>query len=60
MKELDYGKDYKYAHDYENHFVLQEFLPKEIKNYQFWNPQDNPSEKKLSDRMDKLWRDKKH
>ena len=30
MAELEYGKEYKYAHDYENHFVKQEYLPKEI------------------------------
>ncbi|MFA6701795.1 MAG: replication-associated recombination protein A [Dysgonamonadaceae bacterium] len=59
MKELDYGKDYKYAHSYENHFVLQEFLPKEIKNQRFWEPQETPSEKKMSERMDKLWGEKK-
>jgi len=59
MKELDYGKDYKYAHSYENHFVLQEFLPKEIKNHRFWEPQETPSEKKMSERMDKLWGEKK-
>jgi putative ATPase len=36
MKELDYGKEYKYSHDYENNFVKQDFLPKEIKNSRFW------------------------
>ena len=40
MAELNYGKDYKYAHDYENHFVKQEFLPKEILNERLWKGQE--------------------
>lgn len=59
MKELDYGKDYKYAHDFENHFVEQDYLPLEIKNHRFWEPQNNPSEAKLSEWMKKLWGNKK-
>lgn len=54
MKELDYGKDYKYSHDYENNFVKQDYLPKELKNSRFWEPQSSPAEKKLSDWMKKL------
>jgi putative ATPase len=57
MKELDYGKDYKYSHDYENNFVKQDYLPKELKNSRFWEPQSSPAEKKLSDWMKKLWGD---
>ena len=59
MKELDYGKDYKYAHDFEGNFIEQDYLPPEIKNHRFWEPQDNPSEAKLKDRMKKLWGNKK-
>ena len=55
MKELDYGKEYKYAHDYENNFVKQEYLPKELKNNQFWKAQENPSEMKMRELMKKLW-----
>lgn len=55
MKELDYGKEYKYSHDYENNFVKQDFLPKEIKNNRFWEAQNSPAESKLSDWMKKLW-----
>ena len=55
MKELDYGKEYKYSHDYENNFVKQDFLPKEIKNSRFWEAQNSPAESKLSDWMTKLW-----
>ncbi|HXL00010.1 MAG TPA: replication-associated recombination protein A [Dysgonamonadaceae bacterium] len=59
MKELDYGKDYKYPHDFEDHFVEQDYLPREIKSRRFWEPQDNPSEAKLKARMKKLWGNKK-
>lgn len=55
MKELDYGKDYKYSHDYDNNFVKQEYLPKELKGSRFWEPQSNPAEEKLADLMKKRW-----
>lgn len=55
MKELDYGKEYKYAHDYENNFVKQEYLPKELKNSRFWEPQSNPAESKMNELMQKFW-----
>ena len=58
MKDLDYGKDYKYAHAYEGNFVKQEFLPKEIKGKQFWKAQNNPQEQKLAETMKRLWGDK--
>ncbi len=59
MKELDYGKEYKYAHDYDNNFVTQEYLPKELRNSRFWEPQPNLSESKMNDLMRKLWGEKK-
>lgn len=55
MKELGYGKEYKYAHDYENNFVKQEYLPKEILNHRFWKGQNNPAEQKLVEHMRRLW-----
>jgi len=55
MKELDYGKDYKYAHDYENNFVKQDYLPSQLTNHQFWEAQSNPSEAKMRELMRKLW-----
>ncbi len=58
MKELDYGKDYKYAHSYENNFVEQDYVPKEIKGRQFWKPQQNPAEAKIIELMKKLWKDR--
>ena len=58
MKQLDYGKDYKYAHDYENNFVEQEFLPKKLKGRSIWKPQINASEAKLKEFLNKLWKNR--
>ena len=55
MKELDYGKTYKYSHDYKDNFVKQEYLPRELKNSKFWQAQSNPSEVKMKEWMKKLW-----
>lgn len=55
MKQLGYGKDYKYAHDYQNHFVRQQFLPEEVKETRLWHAQENPAEAKLHERMVALW-----
>lgn len=56
MENLGYGKDYKYAHDYENNFIEQQFLPDKIKNARFYTPQNNESENKLKSRLIKLWK----
>ena len=58
MKELGYGKDYKYAHDYEGHFVEQQFLPDGAEHCRFWQPQDNAAENKLKERMKQLWKER--
>jgi putative ATPase len=58
MKELDYGKAYKYSHDYPNNFAEQEFLPEKLNKKQLWAPQNNPQEAKLKERMEFLWRKK--
>ena len=55
MKKLGYSKGYKYAHDYEGNFVNQQYLPDEIKNTVFWTPQDNPSESRMKERMERIW-----
>lgn len=55
MKQLGYGKDYKYAHAYEGHFVYQQFLPDEVKEKRIWSPQNNAQETKLKERMQTLW-----
>ena len=57
MEQLGYGKDYKYAHDYEGNFVRQQFLPDDAQGQKFWIAQDNPQESKLKERMDRLWKD---
>ena len=54
MKELDYGKEYKYAHDYPNHYVDQQYLPDEIKDARFYEPGDLGYEKQIKERLQKL------
>ena len=54
MKELGYGEGYKYAHDYENHFVQQQYLPDAISGTRFWEPVSNPSEDVIKARMNGL------
>jgi putative ATPase len=58
MKQLGYGKEYKYAHAYEGHFVKQQFLPDEVKDTRIWHPQNNAQEAKLKERMQSLWGEK--
>lgn len=58
MEELRYGKDYKYAHDYQGHFVEQQFLPDDIRNKRIWHAQENAAEAKLQERMLHLWKDR--
>jgi putative ATPase len=58
MKELDYGKDYKYAHDYADAYVSQEYLPDEIKGQVFYQPKGVGFEKTIKERLN-YWRQKK-
>ncbi len=58
MKDLDYGKDYKYAHNYENNFAEQEFLPEEIANTKFYEPSNNARENSFRDFLKKRWKNK--
>ena len=58
MKDLDYGKDYAYAHSHEGSFVDLEFLPEEISGTQFYNPGENSTEKKIKDELTKKWKGK--
>lgn len=55
MKDLDYGKGYKYAHDHGNNFADMEFLPDEIKGTRFYDPGQNPRESELRNFLKKLW-----
>jgi putative ATPase len=58
MKELNYGKDYQYAHNYEKNFVMHEFLPEEIKETKFYDPGNNARENTLRNYLKSLWQDK--
>ncbi len=58
MKDLGYGEDYKYAHDYNNNFVAQEFLPDEISNTKIYDPGSNAREQNLRDFLKNRWKDK--
>jgi len=58
MKNLDYGKDYQYAHSYEGNFVDLEFLPDEITGTTFYNPANNSTEKKIREQLKEKWKDK--
>lgn len=58
MKDLDYGKNYKYAHDFANHFVDQEFLPDEISNTKLYEPANNARENQFRELLKNRWKDK--
>ena len=58
MKDLDYGKDYDYAHSHEGNFVDLEFLPEEIKGTKFYSPGKNTTENKIADELLKKWKGK--
>lgn len=48
MKEMGYGKDYRYAHDFDNHYITQQYLPDQLVGHRFWSPDENPAENKMS------------
>ena len=58
MKSLDYGKDYRYGHDFPGNFVQQEYLPEEIGGTRFFIPQDNPAEAKIKQKLQHQWKGK--
>ena len=58
MKNLGYGKDYQYPHDYQNHFVTDEYLPDEIAGKKLFEPGQNAKEIEISKRLKHLWKDK--
>ncbi len=55
MKDMNYGKDYQYAHSHEGNFVDQEFLPEAISGLQFYQPGQNSTEQKIKDQLNKKW-----
>ena len=58
MKQIGYGKDYSYAHDFENNFIHQDYLPAEIKDQVLYTPQANPREEADRKRLRELWKKK--
>ncbi len=56
MKQLNYGKEYRYSHDGENHFIEQQFLPDELKTQSIWHAADNQAEQKQAEWLRKLWK----
>ena len=57
MKQMDYGKDYQYAHQFENNFVLQEFLPEAISGTRFYSPQKNAREDEIRQFLKSRWKE---
>lgn len=55
MKELGYAEEYKYAHNYPNHFVRQQFMPDDVQGHVFWQAQGSPQEQKMAEWMKYLW-----
>ena len=58
MKDLWYGKEYKYSHDFDGHFTEQQYLPDNLKDKIFYRPTDIGAEKQLRERLNKLWQKK--
>jgi len=58
MKDTGYGKGYKYAHSFEDHFTDQEFMPEGLEGKKLYTPAENTQEKNIADRMKQLWKDK--
>jgi len=56
MKDLGYGKDYRYPHSFENHFIEEGYLPEESKNKQYYFPSENGNEKQIKERLKALWK----
>ncbi len=58
MKQLNYGKEYKYAHDYDGNFVAMEFLPEQLIGSVFYDPGNNPRENEIRQQMQRWWKEK--
>ena len=58
MKQLNYGKDYQYAHDFDGNFVYQEFMPESLSGTRLYDPGRNPTEEKLRETLRRNWKDK--
>ncbi len=60
MKELNYGKEYNYAHSFDNHFIDDQYLPDEVKDKIYYMPGELGKEKEIKERLEALWKDSKH
>jgi putative ATPase len=58
MKQLNYGKDYQYAHEYQGNFVASEFLPEALAGTRFYEPSDNPRENEMRKQLREWWKEK--
>ena len=54
MKDQDYGKDYRYSHDYDNNFSSQEYFPDKLSGTTLFHPGDNPQEQKIKEHLQQL------
>ncbi len=55
MKDMGYGRDYKYAHDYPGNFVIQQYMPDQLGHRAFWQPCDNPAEQRAAELQNRRW-----
>ena len=55
MRQMGYGKDYRYSHDYDGHFVDQEFLPPQLKDRRYYHPGQEGAEKEIGERLKRWW-----
>jgi len=60
MKDLGYGEEYQYAHNYEDHFVREKYLPEDLDTTQFYRPAENPREEEMRKRLGNLWKEMKN
>jgi putative ATPase len=60
MKDLGYGENYQYAHNYKDHFVRENYLPEDLDTPQFYLPGENPREEEMRKRLDNLWKEMKN
>jgi putative ATPase len=58
MKQMNYGKDYKYAHQFDDNFTLQEYLPDQLKGTAFFTPQKNAREEEMRKLLKERWKGK--
>lgn len=58
MKDLGYGEDYKYSHDFSGNFAIQEYLPQKLSGTKIFTPGNNSNEEKIRQRLAEFWKDK--